>query len=57
MYPTFWQTFVHILYNNIKRTMTVKFYIKNVYKSLSKCGIDSVYILYTSILIYKKGTS
>ena len=44
--------------NKIKRTMPAKFCIQNVYKTLSKCGIHFVdkhflYILYTSILIYK----
>ena len=53
----------HILYRNILYTFCI--YTKcmqNVYKSLSKCGIHFVYnrfvyILYTSILMYKKCTS
>ena len=41
----------------IKRTMPAKFCIQNVYKSLLKCEIHFVYILYTSVLIYLKRTS
>ena len=49
---------IHFVYK-IKRTMAAKFCIPIVYKSLSKCWIHFVckhfvYILYTSILIYKK---
>ena len=52
---------IHFVYK-IKRTMATQFCIQNVYKSLSKCEIHFVYkhfvyILYTSILIYKKCTS
>ena len=38
--------FIHYVYNT-KRTMIAKFFIQNVCKSLSKCGIHFVYILYT----------
>ena len=37
----FW---IHFVYK-IKRTTAAKFCIQNVYKSLSKCGIQFVYIL------------
>ena len=48
---------IHFVYK-IKRTMPAKFCIQNLYKSLLKCGIHFVYehfvyILYTSILMYK----
>ena len=54
MYTTFWQNFfIHFVYK-IRRTMPAKFCIQNVYKSLSKCGINFVYkhfvyILYTKV--------
>ena len=49
---------IHFVYK-IKKTMPAKFYIQNVYKSLSKCGTHFVYnycayILYTPILMYIK---
>ena len=52
---------IHFVYK-IKRTMPAKFCIHFVYKSLSKCGIHFVYkhfvyILHTSVLIYRKCTS
>ena len=47
---------IHFGYK-IKETMAAKFCIQNVYKSLLKCGIHFVYILYASVLIYKKCTS
>ena len=51
--PHFDKLCIHLIYK-IKRTIAAKFCTRNVYKSLSKCEIHFVYILYTSILIYKK---
>ena len=47
---------IHFVYK-IKRIMAAKFCKQIVYKGLLKCGIHFVYILYTSVLIYKKCTS
>ena len=47
LYTTFQQAFVYIFFvYKIKRTMSAKFCMQNVYKNLSKYG----YILYTNIL-------
>ena len=61
VYPISTNLCIHFV-NRIKRTMAAKFFIQSVCKSLSKCAIHFVYkyfvyILYTSILIYKKCTS
>ena len=48
-------TWIHFVYK-IKRTMAAEFSKQNLYKSLLKCGVNFVYILYTSILFYKKCT-
>ena len=40
----------------IKKIMVANFCMQNVFKSLLKCRIHFVYILYTSIEIYKKCT-
>ena len=54
MYTRHIQNVSHILTNfcinfvyKIKRTMAAKIFIKNLYKSLSKCEIRFVHILYT----------
>ena len=56
MYTKCIQNVYHIFANlcidfvcKIKRTMPAKFYIQNLYKSLSKCGIHFVYILYLKV--------
>ena len=50
MYTTFQKTFVYIHFvYKIKRTILTKFCTQNVYKSLLKCGIHCVYILYTRV--------
>ena len=50
MYTTFQKTFVYIHFvYKIKRTILTKFCTQNVYKSLLKCGIHFVYILYTRV--------
>ena len=52
---------IHFVFK-IKRATAARLFTQNVYKNLSICGIHFVYehfvyILYASILIYKKHTS
>ena len=53
MYPPFQQTFVYILYTKLKELWQLNVLPKMYTKVCRKVG----YILYTSILIYKKCTS
>ena len=47
-YPTFQQTFVHILHTKLSCHSSFNFVYKM--RSLSECGIHFVYILYTSVV-------
>ena len=56
MYTTFQQTFVYILFTKLKELWQLIFYIKRLQKFLEMWDtfcIQFVYILHTSILIYK----
>ena len=54
VYKIFYTRSIQIIY---KKNVAATFCIQNLYKSLWKCGIQFVYILYTPILIYNKCTS
>ena len=53
MYPTYWLTFVYVLYTKLKELWQLNF----VYKIYTKVYRNVEYILYTSIPIYKKCTN
>ena len=58
MYNTFPQTFVYILYTKLKELWQLILHTKYIQKfSENVVYKHFVYILYTSILIYKKCTS